>query len=360
MNLTFAQPQFFWLLALLPALVVLKLHGDARGRHLLARAVSARLMPALVTRGKAWRGWTALGCELAAAALFIAALARPQLGSVEEEVTTSGRSLIFAVDTSRSMLATDMTPDRLTRTKLTIFDLIRKLQGDRIGLIAFAGRAFLQAPITQDHDALLETLDQFDSEIIPRGGSNLAEAIDLAVETFTGKRRDGSATGETVSTTASATTSQALLVFSDGEELEGEAVAAARRAAEANITIIAVGVGTTAGGIIPNPENGGKDYVRDEDNRIVKTTLQQKVLEEVAQATRGLYVPLTEVLDDQQLGLVLSKLESSANKTRTLKKAVERYQWPLLAGMLFLLCSVGVRVVRRDATATARKAPEFN
>lgn len=360
MNLLhFADPGSLWLLLFLPLLVILKVMAQARSQALLARAVAVRLMPALVTPGAAWRGWTALGCELLALALMIVALARPQLGFTEEEVLTSGRSILIAIDTSRSMLANDLMPDRLTRTKLVVTDLIAKLPTDRIGLIAFAGSSYLQAPVTQDHDALLEILDQCDTNIIPRGGSNLAGAIDMAVETFKAKNLPEGKTladltdAERVLLDKAQSTSQALLIFSDGEELEGQALAAAKAAAEANVTIITIGVGTKQGGIMANPESKGRDYIRDEQGKIVKSVLQQEVLEEVARATRGLYLPLTEVLSDNRLNLILSKLDSGSNKNKTLRKPVERYPWPLSGSLFFLLASVAVRILRRSRVSLA-------
>lgn len=357
MNLTFAKPHFFWLLAIIPVLIGLKVLLDLRARELLKRAVAARLMPKLVSPRSVWRSWTALGLEIMAIACLVVTLARPQMGFVEEEIFTSGRSIMLAVDTSRSMLATDLEPDRITRTKLVISDLIAKLKADRIGLIAFAGKPFLQAPITQDHDALLETLDQFDTDIIPRGGSNLAEAIDLAVESFKSRNLPPGKTFEMLSKEEkllierTQSTSLALIIFSDGEELEGTAIAAAKRAHESNVTIITVGVGTKSGGVLPNPETGGRDYIRDEQGKIVKSVLKQEVLEEIARETKGLYLPLSEVIQDRRLDLILSKLDSGSNKNKTLKKAVERYQWPLAASLLFFLAAVLVRVIRRQPPA---------
>lgn len=358
MNLTFAQPAYFLLLLVLPVLVGLKLLADARGRALLRRAAAARLLPKLVERRTRWRDWMALALELAAIALLIAALARPQLGSVEEEILTSGRSVLLALDTSRSMLVEDLRPNRITRTKLVMSDLIAKLPTDRIGLIAFAGKPFLQAPVTQDHDALVETLDQCDTDIIPRGGSNLAEAIDLAIDAFksqhlpAGKTLANLNAEEKALLEKSQATSQALIIFSDGEELEGTALAAAERARDASITIITVGVGTEKGGVIPNPDTEGRDYIRDPQGKMVISGLKKEILEQVASTTRGLYLPLDEVINDHRLDLILAKLDASTNKNKTLKKAVERYQWPLAASLLFMLAAIGVRVLRRLPGAT--------
>ena len=363
MNLTFAQPAYFLLLIVLPVLIILKLVADARQRTLVRRAAAARLLPRLVHRRQPWRDWTAVAFELIALGLLITALARPQLGMVEEEIVTSGRSVMLALDTSRSMLVEDLRPNRLTRTKLVMNDLIVKLPTDRIGLIAFAGKPFLQAPVTQDHDALLETLEQCDTEIIPRGGSNLAEAIDLAISTFKGANLPPGKTMESLSAEEKAlleksqATSQALIIFSDGEELEGTALAAAQRAKDAGVTIISVGVGTAKGGVIPNPDTKGRDYMRDEKGTLVMSGLNKEILEQVASVTRGLYLPLDEVVNDSRLNLILSKLDASTNKNKMLKKAVERYQWPLAGSLFFLLVAVCVRILRRRPAGLPMAAP---
>lgn len=351
MNLTFANFHFFWLLAILPVLVGLKLIMDARGRFLLKRAVASQLVPRLVVRSAPWRGWLILSCELSAVILLITTLARPQLGHVEEEIFTNGRSILLALDTSRSMLAIDMKPNRITRTKLVITDLIKKLKSDRIGLIAFAGKPFLQAPITEDHDALLETLDQCDTEIIPRGGSNLAEAIDLAIDAFKGRNLPEGKTIESLSPEEKSlieraqASSQALLLFSDGEELEGDALDAAKRAAEANIAIITIGVGTAKGEIIPDPDSRQGQYLMDAKGVIITSKLQEEVLQEIARVSHGLYLPLASLIQDNRLDILLSKLDFSTNKNKTVKKAVERFQWPLGASMLLLIASVLVRTL---------------
>src|SRR6185295_5645303 len=150
--------------------------------------------------------------------------------------------LLFAVDTSRSMLSNDIAPNRLERVKLAAQDLITELQGDRAGLIAFAGRAFLQAPLTIDYDAAVESINDLDTKTIPEGGTNISQAIALAVQTF-GK---------------SATGNRALIIFTDGEELSGDAAKEAKKATDAGVRIFTVGIGTPEGSLIPIPgDNGG-------------------------------------------------------------------------------------------------------
>jgi Ca-activated chloride channel homolog len=345
-----------WLLALLPLLPIIKLLADARGRRLLEKAVGPKLRGTWISPHSVWREWTVLGLELGCLALFIVAMARPLFGFTEEEVLSSGRSIMLAVDTSRSMLAEDIKPNRLERTKLVAAELIRKLPGDKIGLIAFAGRAFVQAPVTQDHGALFEALEQFDTDIIPRGGSNLGEAIDLAVEAFTGYLPDGSL-NEKFSTNPPPIrqSAQALLIFSDGEELEGSAIEAAKRAEQRGVMIISVGVGTAEGTVIPVQETGrgifgqqtqgAPDYQRDESGKIVKSQLIEKNLVAVANETRGLYIPLLNLIKDERLPQIMKKLEVGDTTSKTLKRAIERYQIPLALGCLLLVAGVGVRTL---------------
>ena len=185
--------------------------------------------------------------HLLALAFFIIALAKPQMGYTEHEVSGKGRNVMIAMDVSRSMLATDIAPNRLQRAKLAVQDLITALPQDRIGLIAFSGRAFVQAPLTIDHTAILESIEQLDTETIPRGGTNIAMAIELAMETF--------------NKTESA--NHALVLFSDGDELEGTALEAAQKAKQEDIIVVAIGVGTTSGSIIPDPSPRSSGGIRE-------------------------------------------------------------------------------------------------
>ena len=143
----------------------------------------------------------------------LSALAKPRWGYIYEDVKRRGLDLLFAIDTSRSMLSNDVAPNRLERVKLAAQDLITELQGDRVGLIAFAGRAFLQAPLTIDYEAAVESINDLDTKTIPEGGTNISEAIALAIQTF-GKSAMGN---------------RALIIFTDGEELSGDAVRKQRK-----------------------------------------------------------------------------------------------------------------------------------
>ncbi|MGI8603615.1 MAG: VWA domain-containing protein [Verrucomicrobiales bacterium] len=330
----FANADAFLFLLLLIPLAVVKIIADGMGRRRLARVAGPRLLSSLKQGG--WRGRDAFVflLELLGLLLLVAAWARPQWGYTEREVSGQGRSIIIALDTSRSMLATDLTPDRLTRAKLAAQDLIAALPGDRIGLIAFAGRSFLQAPLTTDHDALLETLAQFDEELIPRGGSNLAEPIELAIEAFD---KSGSA-------------SHALIMFTDGDETEGRAIEAAKKAKDHNIIIVAVGVGTREGTLLPDFNSrrpGG--FLRDEKGRPVRSRLEDKALEGVAKETQGLYLNLssTSVLQGR-IQVILSKLDRSRTQAQKDKRQpIERYRWALVPALLCFAAAFVVKMGRR-------------
>src|SRR6202030_2089963 len=215
--------------------------------------------------------------QLLGLAFALIALAQPRWGYTFQDVKRKGLDLLIAVDTSRSMLSNDVQPNRIERVKLAIQDLINELQGDRVGLIAFAGRAFLQAPLTIDYDAVVEAINDLDTKTIPEGGTNISSAIALAMQSF-GK---------------SATGNRALIIFTDGEDLSGDAVTMAKEATDAGVRIFTVGVGTPQGSLIPvTGEDGQTAFVKDSSGQVVKSRLDEKRLREVAEATGGFYLHL--------------------------------------------------------------------
>src|SRR5207253_7787479 len=235
----------------------------------LREFVSPRLLPQLAGNVDRVRRAIRFAFVLLALALAIGALAKPRWGYTYEDVKRRGLDLLFAVDTSRSMLSNDVAPNRLERVKLAAQDLITDLRGDRVGLIAFAGRAFLQAPLTIDYDAAVESINDLDTKTIPEGGTNIGEAIALATRTF-GKSAMGN---------------RALIIFTDGEELSGDGMQSAKIAADTGVCIFTVGVGTPEGSLIPiSGEDGGTAFVKDSAGQVVKSKLDEKRLREIAQA----------------------------------------------------------------------------
>src|SRR6202030_342492 len=194
-----------WLLGLLaiPLLVVLFLSAEKRGEKRLREFVSARLLPELAGTVNRFRRVLRFALQLLGLAFALIALAQPRWGYTFQDVRRKGLDLLIAVDTSRSMLSNDVQPNRLERVKLAAPDFVNQPPGHRVGLFSFAGRAFLQAPLTVDYDAAVESINDLDTKTIPEGGTNISEAIALAARTF-GKSAMGN---------------RALILFTDGEEL---------------------------------------------------------------------------------------------------------------------------------------------
>jgi Ca-activated chloride channel family protein len=344
--MNFAEP--LWMLAGLAvcgALVWAWRRYDARQRAALANFASSHLLSQLTASfSAAKRNWKR-GLFLAAVGCLFIALARPQAGFRWEQVKRRGIEVIFAVDTSRSMLTPDVKPDRLTRAKLAVDDFVSHLNGDGAGLIAFAGNAFLQCPITLDYDAFHESLAALDTTIIPRGGTDIASAIREAQAALQNRP----------------STDKILVLLTDGEDLEGNDLAAAKAAAKAGMKIYTVGVGTANGDLIPIPAEQGGGFVKDEAGQFVKSHLDEASLKAIAEATGGLYAPLGA--EGQGLETIyqqaLAPLAKHDLASRRQKVYTERFQWPLAASLAFLLTSMLVGTRRRNARKHQAPAPEM-
>lgn len=340
--MTFGAPA--WLLGMLviPILALLFWRAERRSALRLREFASLRLLPQLAGTVNRARRALRFGLLLLAVIMALFSLAQPRLGYTYEDVKRQGLDVILAVDTSRSMLANDTPPSRLQRVKLAAHDLINELQGDRIGLIAFAGRAFLQAPLTIDYSAAAEAVDDLDTNTIPEGGSNISQAISLAASTY-GK---------------SAVGNRALIIFTDGEELDGDAIKSAKAAADAGVRIFTVGVGTPEGSLIPiTGEGGGTAFVKDSKGQVVKSKLDEKRLREIAEATGGVFLRL-ENEQRTMRGLLsqgLGKMESGEIDARTSRRPIERYQWPLAAALLALALSILINERKRERLRRVRK-----
>jgi len=236
---------------------------DARQHAALARFVSAHLRAELTQSVSVGRRRAQRALTLAALALLCVALAGPLVGYRWEQVSRRGIEIVFAVDTSRSMSTPDVKPDRLTRAKLAIDDFTNQLDGDAIGLVAFAGESFLVCPITLDYGAFHESLNAVDINTIPRGGTNIASAIREAQAAL--RRRPGS--------------DKILILVTDGEDLEGDALIAAQAAArEDKLKVYTVGVGTAQGDLIPLTASLNGGFVKDESGSFVKSRLHRRTV----------------------------------------------------------------------------------
>ncbi len=337
--MTFGAPLWLWALLLLPALAFFFARAEQIGAENLQKFVAARLLPQLAGTVNRGRRIFRFILFLLALAFVIVSLAHPRWGYVYDEVKRKGLDLLLAVDVSRSMLSNDVEPNRLERVKLAAQDLINDLQGDRVGLIAFAGRAFLQAPLTIDYDAAIDSINELDTKIIPEGGTNISGAIALATRTF-GK---------------SATGNRSLIIFTDGEELSGDAVRAAKVASDAGVRIFTIGVGTPGGSLIPIPgDDGGTAFVKDAQGQFVKSKLDETRLREIAKAANGIYLHLDNGPRTMQelFSEGLAKMKVAEINARLSRRPIERYEWPLSAAIFFFALGLLINDRRRIRAST--------
>lgn len=317
---------------LLPLVAALFWWAERARRSAIRRIVAPKLRAMLAGSASPMRRWFRSACVILALGLLVAALAGPRLGYDTLETPHRGRDVIIAVDVSRSMLAPDVAPTRLERARLFVEDLVGELGADRIGLVAFAGSAFLQAPLTLDHGAVLAATDELDTTLIPKGGTNLAAAIAAADEAF------GKAEGF----------SRAVVIISDGEELDADGVAAAKKAAAQGVRIFTVGVGSTGGSEIPD---GAGELIRDPNTgKIVNSKLDEARMREIAEATGGFYTHL----DDKSASLIalqgIAKMDEADFSVNSSRRPIERYQWPLGAAIALLMLQALVGERRRTRT----------
>ncbi len=323
----FESPQILWLLLLLPgALTALFWWSWKKRQALLSQFIETRLLGSLLAGLSPARIKLRLACLVLAVAGVILALARPQWGFTWEEVKQRGLDIVVAVDTSKSMLATDIAPNRLARAKLAVQDLVKLARSDRLGLVAFAGTAYLQCPLTRDDAAFRQSLDMLDVNLIPQGGTAIGEAIQTALTAF--KEEDNH---------------KVLVLFTDGEDHDSQAFEIAQRAAAEGLKIFTIGIGTTDGEMLRVPSQAGAlDYVRDEQGNAVKSRLNDTLLQQLAGASQGgFYLPLRGARAIETLyekGLVpLPKAESGEKLVR---RYHERFHWPLLAAIILLMIEV--------------------
>ena len=265
-----AQSQYLLLLLIVPLLfVAYALYLRARRRR-IARLGDPELVASLMPEASTGKGWLKITLLALAWFFFVLGLSRPQLGARLKEHQSQGVEVVIALDVSNSMLAEDYSPNRLERAKLAISRLVDRLQGDRIGLVIFAGEAFVQLPITADYVSAKVFLKTVDTESVPIQGTALAEALMASARSFSTQSER----------------SRAIILITDGEDHEGEAVEAAKAIAEQGIRIYCIGVGSPQGK--PIPKNGS--LMKDRQGDIVVTRLDEDILQEIAGAGNGKYV----------------------------------------------------------------------
>jgi Ca-activated chloride channel family protein len=344
----FGNPAALHLLWMLLPLLALYWHRGRR-REKLARAFAeAALLPRLAPRRSAARARLRILLFAIGLAATIVVLARPQFGSRFVPMRRKGIDLILALDTSLSMRAEDLVPDRLTRAKQEVQGLLDRLRGDRVGIIAFAGAAHMVCPLTLDYGAARLFLDGMDTDVISDPGTALSEAIREAREAFESKEKRY----------------KVLVLLTDGEDTVGEEdpVEEARRAAEEGIKIFTVGVGTPAGEPIPIRERGGKvsGYKKDGGGNVVISRLDEDTLNRVALATGGKYLPASAGgTEMEEIAGEIASMQGREIKGGMLTEAVERFQvFAFLAFFVLLLESlVPERAAVRETSRARGPAP---
>jgi Ca-activated chloride channel family protein len=333
----FAEPRWLWLAVLAPlVLIVLQRYsGWARQRQLRQVAAPAFLKDLTRTHSPARRLVKQVMLILAVAGIGIA-LARPQWGEEETAGHLLGQDSIFILDCSRSMLATDVTPSRLQRAKLAIQDYVQRHARGRVGLVAFAGQAFLQCPLTFDYGAFQDALAIIDDRTIPIPGTDVGRALDEAAHALEKNARQ-----------------KLLVLLTDGEDLEKGGVRVAQELAKQGVVVFTVGVGTAAGSEIQMiNEQGRAELVRDNSGQVVLSRLDDATLRSIAQATGGAYYPLGPLGEGlAKVRLMMENLSTAAGSSAGRRLGVDRFHYPV-AVVLVLLVTESLLGTRRRLRET--------
>ena len=323
--MSFVHSYWLYLIPLVLVLGLLAFYYSARvKKNYMQVFASRRLLEELLLSYSPAKTRIKNALIIVAVICAVVALARPQWGYSWKEVHGKGIDILFALDTSKSMLAEDLKPNRLEKAKFSILDFISSLQGDRVGLVAFAGSAFLQCPLTLDYDAFRQTLEAIDTNAVGSAGTDLASAISETIETFSEDNNF-----------------KILILITDGEDLEASGILAAKEAHDKHgLTIYTVGVGTSRGELIPlRSDRGQVSYLKDASGRPVKTRLDEDTLGKIAQAAGGFYVPLGKT--GQGLEEIyrngLERIPKEDLHTRLQQVPLEKYYWPLIAAILLLI-----------------------
>ncbi len=320
----FADPtNFLWLLVIL-ALAGFVVWAIVRKKRLLQRFGD---MP-LIMKNAPYISFARQGGKAAmlliAMVFIILALARLQFGTHLEMLKREGIDLVVALDVSNSMLARDMTPNRLEKAKQEIQSIIERLKGDRIGLVAFAGEAFIQCPLTLDYTAARFLLDAMDQNAVSVQGTSLASAIDIATKTFEERERKH----------------KVLLLLTDGEDHDRGAVEAAEEARQEGIKIYTVGIGNPAGEPIPIFDRRGNQvgFKKDENGQVVMTALNEEILQKVALETGGKYYHATAgEMELDRIFEEIAQMEKKELEGTLVTRYDDRFQWPLLLALILIV-----------------------
>jgi Ca-activated chloride channel family protein len=319
----FEAPERLWLLALaLAGLCVLFAVSHFARQRQLASFADASILSRLLASHSPMRRAIKVALLFAAVVLLGIAFARPQWGEERDTTTASGEDTIFVLDTSKSMLAADVRPNRLERAKIAIEDYLRRHARGRVGLVVFAGQAFLQCPLTLDYDAFVETLRSVDVNAVPVAGTDVGKAIDEASRAL--EKNEGR---------------KIIVLLTDGEDLEARGIKEAGELAKKGVTVFTVGVGTAAGSVIQvSGETNGLQPLLDQGGQPVVSRLDENTLRQIASETGGSYQPLGVIGDGMDKVRIAVSTNVSHQRGQIVKtRGIDRFQWPLGIALLLLL-----------------------
>ena len=318
----FGNSEYLWGLLLIPLMTVIFVWARIARKKALKRFGNESLLSQLMPYASKSRPVFKFIVLMLALAFFIVGVARPQFGSKLKKMKREGVELIIALDVSNSMKAEDIQPNRLERAKRAISRLVDRLQDDKIGLIVFAGDAYTQLPITSDYNSAKLFLNSVNTQIVPKQGTAIGAAINLATRSFTPE-------GEA---------NKAIVVITDGENHEDDAVSAAENAVEEGILVHTIGMGLPSGSPIPVLRNGQKDYLKNNEGEVVITKLNEQMLEQIAAAGNGIYVRA----NNAQVGLnalfdEINKMETTEMEALVYSEYDDQFQYFFAIGLLLIL-----------------------
>ena len=314
--LRFEDPIYLWMLLIIPILVLVRFIVWQKRKHNLRKFGNPSLLKEMMPDVSKYRPTIKFCLLLSAITILIFMIARPQVGSKISHEKREGIEVLIALDISNSMLAQDVIPSRLEKSKLLIEDLVDHFTNDKVGLVVFAGDAFVQLPITNDYVSAKMFLQNINPSLITTQGTDLARAISLSQSCFTQREHIG----------------RAIIVITDGEDHEGGALEVAREAYKKGINVFILGVGTSKGAPIPDG-NGG--YLKDNSGQTVLSALNEQMCQQVAKAGNGVYIHVDNTSDAQEkLNKELSKLQSGISDTVVYSEYNEQFQ---IFGIILLL-----------------------
>lgn len=348
----FEHIKLLWLLVVIPLMIVAFIARQQYKKKKLEKFASSKMLPRLQPMASHRRPAIKLALISLGLGFLIIALANPQMGSTLAEGEERGIDMAVCIDVSNSMMAQDMKPSRMARSKQVVLNLMNKLGGDRVSLVVFAGRSFIQMPLTNDYSATKMFLEQINTDLINEQGTAIGDAIEKGMATL-GYGENGNADQPEWEPNKS----RAILIISDGENHEDDAVEAAKQAAKQGIMVCCIGIGSPSGGQIPITDRRGKivDWRKDSEGNIITTHLNEEMLKDIAKAGNGIYVHAgngNAAVDD--IIKQISKLEGQKFGAAQFSSYKSQYQYPLAAGLLFLLLEVFI-FERRNAKISINK-----